>query len=208
MNRRRTRGVTLIEIMVAVAIFSVMAMLAWGALSQSLENADMLTERMQRLQAIQRTFRYLSADLTQAAPRPVRNELGDGFNPAIFSSLGGDFAIELSHGGWGNPVGLPRSTLQRSAYRIENDELVRYHWNVLDRTYGNEPVAAVLLEDVEGLLFRFFDDIGEIYEVWPPQYAGGGGGGGGNMRVRPRAVEIILSLPDEGEITRLLEIAP
>jgi general secretion pathway protein J len=204
MNRSRARGFTLIEIMVAVAIFSVMAMLAWGALSQSLENADMLTERMQRLQTIQRTFRYLSGDLTQAAPRPIRNELGDGLRPAIFSSLSGDFAIELSHGGWGNPVGLPRGTLQRSAYRIEEDALVRYYWNVLDRTYSNEPVAAVLLEDVDGLAFRFFDDNGESYEVWPPQNVGGGG----NVRARPRAVEIILSLPDEGEITRLLEIAP
>jgi len=203
-NLRRARGFTLIEIMVAVAIFSVMAMLAWGALSQSLENADMLTERMQRLQTIQRTLRYLSADLTQAAPRPVRTELGDGLSPAIFSSLSGDFAIELSHGGWGNPAGLPRSTLQRSAYRIEDGKLVRYHWNVLDRTYGNEAVAAVLLEDVEALLFRFFDDNGESYEVWPPQIAAGST----NLRVRPRAVEIVLSLPDEGEITRLLEIAP
>jgi general secretion pathway protein J len=203
-KRSRARGFTLIEIMVAVAIFSVMAMLAWGALSQSLENADMLTERMQRLQTIQRSLRYLSADLMQAAPRPVRNELGDGLRPAIFSSLSGDFAVELSHGGWGNPVGLPRSTLQRSAYRVEDDALVRYYWNVLDRTYGNEPVAAVLLEDVDGLAFRFFDDSGEVYEVWPPQNTAGGG----NVRARPRAVEIILSLPDEGEITRLLEIAP
>jgi general secretion pathway protein J len=204
MNRIHARGFTLIEIMVAVAIFAVMAMLAWGALSQSLSNADMLTERMQRLQTIQRTFRYLSSDLTQAAPRPIRSELGDSLRPAILSSLGGDFAIELSHGGWGNPVGLPRGTLQRSAYRIEDHELVRYYWNVLDRTYSNEPVVAVLLEDVEGLAFRFFDDSGESYEVWPPQTAGGGG----NLRARPRAVEIILSLPEEGEITRLLEIAP
>jgi general secretion pathway protein J len=204
MNRIHARGFTLIEIMVAVAIFAVMAMLAWGALSQSLSNADMLTERMQRLQTIQRTFRYLSSDLTQAAPRPIRSELGDSLRPAILSSLGGDFAIELSHGGWGNPVGLPRGTLQRSAYRIEDHELVRYYWNVLDRTYSNEPVVAVLLEDVEGLAFRFFDDGGESYEVWPPQTAGGGG----NLRARPRAVEIILSLPEEGEITRLLEIAP
>ncbi len=204
MNHSRTQGFTLIEIMVAVAIFSVMAMLAWGAMSQSLENADMLTERMQRLQAIQRTFRTLGADLTQAAPRPVRNELGDGLSPAVLSSLSGDFAIELSHGGWGNPVGLPRGTLQRSAYRIEDGKLVRYHWNVLDRTYGNEAITAVLLEDVEALLFRFFDDSGESYEVWPPQFAAGGG----NMLARPRAVEIVLSLPDEGEMTRLLEIAP
>jgi general secretion pathway protein J len=204
MNRSRAQGFTLIEIMVAVAIFAVMSMLAWGALGQSLENADMLTERMQRLQAIQRSMRYLSSDLTQTAPRSIRNQLGDRQEPALRSDLGGDFAIELTHGGWGNPVGLPRGTLQRSAYRIENGELMRYHWNVLDRTYSNEPIAAVLLDDVESLVFRFYDDSGAASDVWPPQNSAGGAG----LRLRPRAVEIILTLPDEGEITRLLEIAP
>lgn len=204
MNSLRSAGFTLIEIIVAVAIFSVMALLAYGALGQSLENADMLTDRMQRLQDVQRTMQYLSADLTQAAPRTVRNELGDAPQAAVLSSLAGEFALELTHGGWGNPVGLPRGTLQRSAYRIEDGELLRYYWTVLDRTYVNTPVVAVLLDEVDSLVFRFYDDNGEVSESWPPQNQAGGS----NLRARPRAVEIILSLPDEGEITRLLEIAP
>ena len=193
MNGLRSAGFTLVEILVAVAIFSVMALLAYGALGQSLSNADMLTERMQRLQSIQRTMQYLSADLMQAAPRPVRNELGDAQQPAVLSSLAGDFAIELTHGGWGNPVGLPRGTLQRSAYRIEDGELVRYYWTVLDRTYANTPVVAVLLDEVDSLVFRFYDDNGDVSDVWPAQNSAGGIG---NVRARPRAVEIILSLPD------------
>jgi general secretion pathway protein J len=204
MNKRRALGFTLIEIMVAVAIFAVMSMLAWGTLSQSLSNADMLTERMDRLQSIQRAMRYLTSELTQAAPRPVRDELGTEYRPALLSDLGSDFSLELTHGGWRNPAGLPRSTMQRTAYRIEEDDLIRYHWTVLDRTYANEPIATVLLEDVESLLFTFYDQNGEPSTVWPPQ----GATGGSSLRIRPRAVEIVLTLPDEGEITRLLEIAP
>lgn len=203
MNRTRSGGFTLIEIMVAVAIFAVMSMLAWGALGRSLGNAEMLTERMDRLQAIQRTMQMLASELTQAAPRPVRNELGDAYLPAVMSSLGDDFALQVTHGGWRNPAGLPRSTLQRTAYRIEEDQLVRYHWTVLDRTYANEPIQTILLDEVEGLLFRFYDDNGEASEVWPPQ----GATGAAALRVRPRAIEVILVLPDEGEITRLLEVA-
>ena len=202
MSRLRPNGFTLIEIMVAVAVFGVMSVLAWGALSNSLSNTDLLTERMNRLQAIQRTIRFLSSDLSQATPRSVRNELGDTRLPAMLSSLSGNFAIEFTHGGWRNPAGLPRSTLQRTAYRLEDDELIRYHWRVLDRTYANEPVATVLLDNVETLLFRFYTDTGEPTDVWPPQ------GGPADLRMRPRAVEIILTLPDEGEVTRLLEIAP
>ncbi len=200
----RGRGFTLIEVLVALAVFGVMSMLAYAALGSTLSNADYLTERMERLQAVQRTMRYLSSDLMQAAPRPVRSDLGDSYVPAILSTLSSDFALEMTHGGWSNPAGLPRGTLQRVAYRIEDDELLRYHWGVLDRTYSNEPIVTVLLDDVESLFFRFYDATGDDSEVWPPQGLQGGGG----MRLRPRAVEIVLALPDQGEITRLLEIAP
>jgi general secretion pathway protein J len=202
MSQLRSHGFTLIEIMVAVAVFGVMSVIAWGALGNSLSNVDLLTERMNRLQAIQRTMRFLSSDLTQATPRSVRDDLGDSRLPAMLSSASGNFAIEFTHGGWRNPAGLPRSTLQRTAYRLEDDELIRYHWRVLDRTYANEAVATVLLDNVESLLFRFYTDTGETTDVWPPQ------GGPANLRMRPRAVEILLTLPDEGEVTRLLEIAP
>ncbi len=198
---RRSSGFTLIEVLVAMAIFGVMSMLAYMTLGQTLANAEMLTERIDRLQAVQRTVRFLSNDLLQAAPRPVRLELGDSMGSAVLTSLSGEFALELTHGGWGNPAGLPRGTLQRSAYRLEDDELVRYHWNVLDRTFANEPVANILLDDVESLLFRYLDTDGEWSEVWPPLAQPG-------IRSRPRAVEIVLTLADEGEIRRLLEVSP
>ncbi len=198
---RREHGFTLIEVLVAMAIFGVLTVHAYMLLGQTLDSAERLTERMDRLQAVQRTVRFLSNDFVQAAPRPVRLELGDSMGPAVSTSLSADFALELTHGGWGNPAGLPRGTLQRSAYRLENDELVRYHWNVLDRTYANEPIANVLLDDVENLLFRYLGADGEWSDIWPPQ-------GQPDIRARPRAVEIVLTLADEGEIRRLLEVAP
>jgi general secretion pathway protein J len=181
-----------------------MSMLAYAALGSTLSNADYLTDRMDRLQSIQRTVRYLSTDLIQAAPRPVRSELGDGFSPALQTSLSSEFVLELTHGGWGNPAGLPRGTLQRVAYRLEDDELVRYHWRVLDRTFANEPIATVLLDDVESLFFRYYHVNDEVSEIWPLLAQQGPG----DLRSRPRAVEIVLTLVDQGEIRRLLEVAP
>ena len=201
---RRRRGFTLIEVLVSLAIFAILAALSYGALSQTLDSAELLNERMDRLQAIQRTMRLLSEDLQQLAPRPIRDELGEGFGPALDTGFQSGFAIELTHGGWSNPIVLPRSTMQRSAYRIEEDELIRYHWMVLDRTLANEPVSVTLLDGVEGILFRFLQGNGEWTEQWPPTNQPGPLG----ARQRPRAVEIILTLTGEGEITRLLEVAP
>jgi len=203
--RRPYRAFTLIEVLVALAIFGVMSLLAYAALGNSLSSAQLLTERMDRLQAVQRAMHFLTSDLMQASPRPVRNEYGETLSPAVLTTLSGEFALELTHGGWSNPVGLPCGTLQRSAYRLEDDELVRYHWNVLDRTFANEPVATVLLDNVESLLFRYSQDNGEWTEVWPPT---DNPDAAGFARSRPRAVEIILTLADEGEISRLIEVAP
>ena len=202
--KRRQQAFTLIEVLVALAVFGVMSVLSYLALGQTLSNADLLTDRMERLQAIQRTVRILSSDLMQVQPRPVRDILGESYEPALRTSLAAEFALELTHGGWSNPAGLPRGTLQRSAYRIENGELLRYHWRVLDRTVGNEPIVTVLLDGIENIEFRYLAANGEWTEQWPPLTVQGPAG----LRLRPRAVEFVMTLTDEGEITRLLEVAP
>jgi general secretion pathway protein J len=202
-SMRTGKGFTLIEVMVALAIFGILTALAYGALGQTLSNSDMLTERMDRLQSIQRTMSYLSSELLQAAPRSVRADFGD-FEPALQSSFASDFALQLTHNGWPNSAGVPRSTQQRTAYRIEDGDLIRYHWNVLDRTVNNVPITTVMMTDVESLTFRFLQVNGEWSDQWPPlslQTAS-------NTIALPRAVAISLVLPDEGELARIVEVAP
>ena len=202
MKRFLQAGFTLIEVMVALAVFGVLSALAYMTLGQTLDNSDMLTERMDRLQAVQRTMSYLSTDLLQAAPRPIRADLGS--EPALRSSFGSEFSLELTRNGWPNSAGVPRSTQQRMAYRIEEDELIRYHWNVLDRTAGSLPIATVLLDRVESLTFRFLLANGDWSDQWPPSATGATS----NTSVLPRAVEITLVLPDEGELIRVVEVSP
>ena len=204
MMRCRARGFMLIEVLVALAVFGVMTVLAYQALGQSLSNADMLTERLDRIQAIQRTMGLLGRDLTQAAPRPVRDLLGDGFLPSMRTSLNEEFALELTRGGWPNPAGLPRGTLQRVAWRIEDGELLRYHWTVLDPTLSDDPVITQLIDDVDSILFRYRSHSGEWTELWPPAESQGAVA----ARIRPQVVEVVLTLPDQGEIRRFFEVAP
>ena len=202
MNRQR--AFTLIEIMVAMAVFAILAALAYGTLNQTILASELLSERMDRLQALQRTVRMLTDDLQQLAPRPVRDELGDNLRPALDTGFQSGFAIEMTRGGWSNPVVLPRSTLQRVGYRIEDGELIRFHWYALDRTLSNDPVALTLIDGVEGLQFRFLVGANEYSDQWPPLNRPGALG----ARERPRAIEFTLLLEEEGEIVRLIEVAP
>jgi general secretion pathway protein J len=203
LNLARQRAFTLIEVLVALAVFGVLSLLAYMSLGQTLVNSDMLSERMNRLQAIQKTMSRVSSELLQTVPRPVRTDLGDVAVPALLSSFGSEFALQLTHGGWPNSAGLPRSTLQRTAYRIEDDDLLRYHWNVLDRTVNNVPIRTVILEDVSSLTFRFLQDNGDWSDQWPPISATAGAS---NANL-PRAVEILLTLEDEGDISRIVEVS-
>lgn len=184
-----------------MAVFGVLTALAYMTLGQTLRNSDMLTVRMDRLQSIQRTMSYLSTELLQAAQRSVRADLGQP-QPALRSSFGDEFALQLTHSGWPNSAGVPRSTQQRTAYRIEDDELIRYHWNVLDRTVNNVPVATVLLDEIESLTFRFLLRNGDWVDQWPPINVQAAS----NTNMLPRAVMIVLVLPDEGELTRIVEV--
>jgi general secretion pathway protein J len=204
MSLPRQSAFTLIEVLVSLAVFAILAALAYGVLNQTLASAEMLNERMDRLQALQRTMRVLGEDFMQLAPRPVRDELGDNYSAALQTGSRTGFALELTRGGWNNPLALPRGTLQRAAYRIEDGQLLRYHWNVLDRTLTNELIGVALLDDVESIFFRFLQENGEWADQWPPQTATGLPG----LRQRPRAVEIILTLQDQGTLTRLIEVAP
>lgn len=187
-----------------MALFAILATLSYGTLSQTLLSAEILTDRMDRLQALQRTVRVLTDDLRQISPRPVRDELGGNFAPALSTGFRSGYLLELTRGGWSNPMVLPRGTLQRAAYKLEDDELVRYHWNVLDRTLSQEPLGLTLLDGVESIQFRFYDTGDQYTDQWPPLNQAGPA----TVRLRPRAVEFILQLEIEGEIRRLVEVAP
>ncbi len=203
MSGSRSRGFTLIEVLVAMAVFGVLTVLAYMSLGQTLTSADMLSARMDRLQAIQRTMRYLSNDLNMASPRPVRSELGDTYLPAVMVSAANDFALAVTHGGWSNPAGLPRSTQQRSVYLLEDGKLFRVYYNVLDSTYSSNAISTEILDGVERLEFRLIQDNGQVTNQWPPL----GTQGAVTDHLRPRAVEIILTLEGEGEIRRIVEVA-
>lgn len=205
MIARLQKAFTLIEVLVSLAIFGVLSVLAYQALAMTLDNADLLNDRMDRLRAVQQTMRLLGRDLTQASPRPVRDPLTGGVVPALRTVPGTEFALEITHGGWPNPAGLARSTLQRSSYRIEDGELLRYHWGVLDPALASEPLVTVLLDEVESIEFRYKPPGGgDWLQQWPPF----GATGAPSLRMRPHVVEVVLTLGNEGEIRRFFEVAP
>jgi general secretion pathway protein J len=112
---------------------------------------------------------------------------------------GGPDLVAFTRGGWANPAGIQRPTLERVSYRFANGTLRRMHWTVLDGTEASLPVRRDVLTHVKSVTFRFMNDARQWVTQWP-------GLGSSSLRTRPFAVEITLQLDDWGQIVRVVEV--
>jgi general secretion pathway protein J len=201
---RGAHGFTLLEVLIAVAIFVVVGALAMGGYNELVKQSEIVAKSNARSRAVQSAVQRLTQDFATLEPRPVREPLGESFQPALRADARSEQLVDLTRSGWSNPAGVPRSTLQRVMYRLDEDgRLYRDYWYVLDRTLSAEPASAMLIDKVEALRLRFMDTNRRWHEQWPPL----GYSAPDVMRLRPIAVEITLELEDWGTLTRLVEVA-
>lgn len=206
-SRRGVRGFTLLELLVAMAIFAIIGALAMGGLNSVITQQQIARKQLDRLHQVQRAVRILTSDFSQLSPRYVRDEGGAPELPisaqSDIASCGFEYLVCFSRDGWRNPFGqFARGTLQRVQYRLEDRKLIREHYSVMDRTLVNEPSQDVLLDDVERVDLSFLDraSTGDWQTVWPPQQFTDQTSG------VLQAVRIDLVLKDWGEIVRIAEV--
>lgn len=169
MTRFAQRGFTLLEVVIAIAIFAGIFVVAQQMFSQAVDSRDRLNEAASRLETQQLLLTWLTMDIEQIFPRPVRDAFGQE-QPAL---LGVENAIAFTRAGWANPFDLRRrSELQRVEYLLDDDQrLIRRHWPALDVNPGAEPRETVMMENVQELHFRYLNrdqDGWSWVEFWPP----------------------------------------
>jgi general secretion pathway protein J len=192
-------GFTLIELIVVLVIFSVVSIMAYGGLNAVLTARTRVLQSLDRTTALQRAYVRLRNDLQQLRGRAARDGYGE---PQGALAVLPDGAVEFTRSGWRNPLDQPRSTLERVAYRLDDERrLVRASWRTVDRAQDATPSEVVVLEQVVDIRWRFLQG-GEWRDTWPSA-AGAGATGAATLDDVPRAVEVVLTLEDLGEV-RLL----
>jgi general secretion pathway protein J len=183
-------GFTLVEMLVALLIFALLAAAGVGLLRASVETQAAVESRLADLAAAVRLRTLLASDLAQAVDRPGRDE-GGGTRPG-FVGLSGE--LRLVRAGWSDPAGAGRPELQAVRWDADGGTLQRSALTALDG--GRNGPAAVLARDLARAAFRYRGPGGEWRTEWQPAP--------GEPSL-PAAVE--LSLERRGEATVTLVLA-
>lgn len=188
------KGFTLFEMVIAVSIFALMGVLAFGGLGQMTKSGQSIADANHRLSELQFAVVYFQRDWTQVSPRKIRNQFGDEESNIVIEND----IITFTRSGWSNLLGHKRSNLQRVQYQVVKNQLRRRHWFSLDQGIAEAPFDVVLLNDVESMEIKFQDGLGQPIVTWPRDVTSQAG--------NPIVLEFSLDLKDMGVVTRLLEI--
>lgn len=150
----RERGFTLVEVLVALTIFGLIAAAGVAMLSFSVRAQEVTGAKLDDVAALNRVASILQGDLAQAVNRPTRDEQGTRL-PAFAGEAAGtaDPLVRLVRGGWTNVDAAPRSSLQKVAYRVANGALERIAYPMPDGAAALP--AAALLDGVTDLRARY-----------------------------------------------------
>ena len=188
-----SKGFTLLELMVAMVIFSFMSIMAYSALANVFKSNEVISSQEVKLKKLQRSMMFIERDLRQLVLRSRSSGYGQSVSPALDYGLDSEGIIEFTRAGNSNPAGLVRSSLQRVRYVVDEGKFSRLSWNIVDHIDA-EPVSMLLLENVESLVFRFLDNKNNWQETWS------------STAQTPKAIELTLEHKNWGKIIRLFSI--
>jgi general secretion pathway protein J len=190
------QGFTLIEMVIAVAIFAVMMVIAFPGLTHIAKVGDQVGQANSRLSELQFALTYLNRDWTQVSSRKILDQYGDEKSHIVIE----DNSISFTHSGWSNLLQQKRSELQRVQYLVKENQLIRQYWVSLDQVPAEEPVSTVLIDDVEFFAIFFIDSAEQPIEQWPLAVQD-------QQRVdKPIALKVEIDVSQFGKVHRIMEI--
>lgn len=157
------RGFTLLEMLIAIAIFAMIGLASNAVLSTVLTNDEVTRTFSTRLKALQQGFGAIERDLAQMVARTPR--LLEGGRGSTVFQTGNDIldseseALVFYRLGWLNPDGLlPRGSLQSVAYVVHEGRLERWYFPYPEPEFGAEPIKTVVIDKVLSVEYSFFMD--------------------------------------------------
>lgn len=182
-HRRTTNGFTLVELLVALAIFALVSLAGVGLLRASITTQGAVQDRLTHIGDVERLRAILASELGAAQPRGGRDANGN-LRPAMSGSGEGiAFTVATSDG------------VHRFALARDGDAILI---GQSDRLDGAEPTLAPLIREVATLRLRYRAADGQWLDDWQPN----------NPAALPKAVELTVEPLGQAAITIRLPVAP
>jgi general secretion pathway protein J len=197
--KRRCAGFTLLEMVVAIGIFAVIAAISYDSLNNFLDARAQIDERRGNIQKLQTAMTLMEMDFRYAVDRGVRDQFGD--TEAAFVAGGVLAAGELVRLTTAQPAAGTGGNHQvkRVAWRLDDRGLSRVTWRVLEREIDSPEYERLLLESVEGIDFTYFSfNQGDELETSEEWLEGTG---------LPAGLEVRLGVTGYGEFRRVFQVA-
>jgi general secretion pathway protein J len=145
----KRRGFTLIELMSALLILSLLAVMSFRGLGAVLEARDRVKLETEKWRSVAAFFSRFQRDVQLSAPRPVR---------------AGSGRLEFSRFAAAEGIDTPRQV----AYRLnENREIELLLWPGLDIATNAEPTRYAVLSAVAEFKLQYLDSGLAWVEAWP-----------------------------------------
>lgn len=186
-------GFTLVEMVVALFVFALLASAGVAMLSFSARAQAAAGARLDQIASIRRVSALMTADLAQATPRLSRSAAGVA-EVAFIGTRGGDAdpALAFIRRGWENPNEAPRASLQKIGYRLRGDRLERLAAPMLDGAGFGPP--ATVIRGVSRLALRY-----RVEGTWRDRWDAI------QPDALPRAVEVVLDIRGIGTVRQVFQ---
>lgn len=182
-RRDACRGLTLIELMVALTVFAILGTLTYRGTNAMFASNEHIERELERWREINRAFQIIENELFQVAS-PQGGDTSDSASPMRLQAAQGVRDLRfLSLAGGGGPEWIGFTFQQQ-----------RIDWTRTPMGGAARSERDTLLEDVAGVRWRFLAESGWT-EAWPPE--------DDSTQALPRAIGLELTLPQIGTVNRI-----
>ncbi len=202
-RRGRARGFTLIEVLVALAIFAIMSGIAYRGLGSVLDARARIVDDNRKWREVALALAMIERDVSAAADRVARSR-EDLQLPAFTGNapeLSRESAVfEFSRMGDGN------APARRVAYRLRDGALELLAYPSIDAAPRDEVKSYALLTGVKAMATRFLDAKGNWQPRWPVLNTSAAAAREAKENPLPRAVALTITLDSGEDMTRVFAL--